>query len=150
VHLRNEAAQQHVKKMLELHHPIYSPSTRQISVAFMTQDTTQHQPPPLPAARPRVMYAAYFPFVAAVLELPWMAILVVATLMTTGKFDPNASQTRLLDILSVIPSLIGIAIGIRLLRSAEIQRRTDRIFLFVGLALCTLFIAPFVWEFFHP
>jgi hypothetical protein len=69
--------------------------------------------------------------------------------MTTGKFDPNPTQYRILNLLMIIPALIGVVIGIRTLVRGGIQRWADRIFLFIGLAACGFCSVVFGFGFFN-
>ena len=110
---------------------------------------TTHPPPPLPPASAKVNYAAFIPFVAAVAEIPWLAVIVVGTLMLTGKFDPDPAQTQRLDVISMIPAVFGLSTGIYVLLAIKVHRWLDRIFLFVGCIICLAFVCGFGWELFH-
>ena len=103
----------------------------------------------MPQAKPKVIVAAYMPLIAAVVEAPWIGITIVAQLIRTGKFDPTPTETHWLAVIMVIPSLIGLAIGIFVLLRGGIERWFDRIFLFIGCIACGLFIFSFSWDFFH-
>jgi hypothetical protein len=110
---------------------------------------THHSPPPLPPTTRKVNIAAFLPFLAAVAELPWLAIIVIATLSRTGEFNPDQAQTHRLDLIAMIPVAFGLAAGIFVFSRGGAQRLFDRIFLVIGSIICLSFLAGFGWELLH-
>jgi hypothetical protein len=113
------------------------------------QPIMSHHPPPLPPVSPKVNYAAFIPFLAVVAEVPWLAVIVIGTLIHTGKFDPDPAQTHLLDLIAMIPVAFGLAAGIFVALRGRSHRWIERVFLIVGSIICLSFLCGFGWELFH-
>jgi hypothetical protein len=91
---------------------------------------------------------AYIPLIAALVEIPWVALLVFAQLFLTGAVARTGAQTHLLDAASLIPPLIGLAVALFVVARHPTKTRMGTICLSLGSAACVLMALPFAWELF--
>jgi hypothetical protein len=103
--------------------------------------------PAMPAREPRAPLAAYIPFIAAVLELPWIGI-IIFTMIVRGNTSPSAVTARY-DLIAMIPAAFGLLFGIVALVRGKVKTKVPIAFLLIGCLACGLFVFVFGWEFFH-
>ena len=110
-------------------------------------------PTSLPAAPPDqapATWLAYVPLGAALFEVPWLGAIVIAVLFTKGHFEIDARETQILDLVALLPPVVGLAVG-----AAAIVRRAAKgmaawVCLVAGFVVCGLLAFSFGWELFHP
>jgi hypothetical protein len=105
---------------------------------------------PALARRATTSRLAYVPLVAALFELPWLGAIVIAVLFTKGHFDINARETQLLDLVALLPPVVGLAAGAAAIARGAAVRMAAWVCLVVGFVVCGLLAFSFGWELFHP
>ncbi len=118
------------------------------------------RPPSLPAVTPPANSAPkkfrlppnlfpYIPLIAALMEIPWVAALVIMQLSLTGVVARTRVQTHFLDALALLPPLIGLASALLVAVRRPTLRRVEIIILSLGSILCGLAALVFGRELFH-
>jgi hypothetical protein len=106
------------------------------------------EPPPLP--RPRFRLITLLPLASAVLEVPWIIVIVFLQLFITGGVARNPHQTHLLDAIAMIPVAAGLIVGCIIIARGKLSRRVaEGVCLGIGGLGCGLFLFSFAWELFH-
>ena len=98
----------------------------------------------------RTSWLPYVPLAAAVLELPWFAATVIAVLFTKGHFDIDARETQILDLVALLPPVIGLATGAVAITRSAAKSVAAWVCLVAGFVVCGLLVFSFGWELFHP
>jgi hypothetical protein len=95
-------------------------------------------------------WPAYVPLAAAVFELPWLGAIVIAVLFTKGDFDIGSRETQLLDLVALLPPVVGMATGTVAIARGTAKTVAAWVSLVAGFVLCGLLTFSFGWELTHP
>jgi hypothetical protein len=91
--------------------------------------------------------APFVPLLIALFEIAWIIVLVMSQ-MGSGTLSTDNSHTHSLDIIAMIPALIGLSVGILAVVRGLVHRPLEWIFLVIGCLACGLFVFMFGWELF--
>ena len=70
-------------------------------------------------------------------------------LFTTGTVTRSALETRTLDIVAMLPAVLGVVAGIVVVTGGGKLRLSERVALTIGMLGCGLAIFSFGWEALH-
>ena len=107
------------------------------------------EPAPLAYARPprRVWFHVepFVPLAAAVLGVPWFAVVLFVHLVRTGKVsDPNVGRQQ--DLVIMIPAVVGLLLGAITVARRRVRGGVQVVFFVLGMLGCVLFVALFGHE----
>ncbi|MDB6156233.1 MAG: repeat protein [Chthoniobacteraceae bacterium] len=101
--------------------------------------------------RSRLNLFAYLPLIAAIVEIPWIIIVVTfpSAPLVAGTRAANTARNHLMDLLAAIPVAAGLLIGLAVLMCGTARRLPERVCLYLGCAVCAVFLYAFGSEFFN-
>jgi hypothetical protein len=115
-----------------------------------TPDLDTIRQPTAPPERATTSWLAYLPLAAALLELPWLGAIVIAVLFTKGHFDIDPRETQILDLVALLPPVMGLAAGAAAIARGAAKGLAAWVCLVAGFVVCGLLASSFGWELFHP
>jgi hypothetical protein len=97
----------------------------------------------------RLHFVAFVPLIVALLELPWVAVVLFVIYLKTGQIASNEQGIHQLDLIAGLPPAVGLVIAALAVAFGRIRRRVEWICLILGCIGCGIFLFSFGWEFFH-
>lgn len=101
--------------------------------------------------RSRLNLFAYLLLIAAIVEIPWIIIVVTfpPAPLVAGSRAANTARNHWMDLLAAIPVAAGLLIGLAVLMCGTARRLPERVCLYLGCAVCAVFLYAFGSEFFN-
>jgi len=106
------------------------------------------RPPPLPVRTRHFSIFPFIPLMAAGIQLPWIAALVVIVLFRNGSIPSERIAVHQLDFIAMLPALIGLGFGVGALISGQVRTPAQCVCFIIGIAVCGLATFGFSWELF--
>jgi hypothetical protein len=120
------------------------------ALEHLQRPSASPSPPAVPTSRATTSWLAYLPLGAVLFELPWLGAIVIAVLFTKGHFDIDARETQILDLVALLPPVVGMVAGAAAIARGAAKGLAARVCLVAGFIVCGLVAFSFGWELFHP
>lgn len=94
-------------------------------------------------------HGAYLPLAAAILALPWAAVVLLTPPLAEGRLAEAEKDLRHLYLLAAVPGIVGLLLAGLVWRSAPPAGLIQRFCLLVGAICCAAISFSFVWTYCH-
>ncbi|HEY8749463.1 MAG TPA: hypothetical protein VIM11_15870, partial [Tepidisphaeraceae bacterium] len=107
------------------------------------------RPPILPSVpAPFHRLIPFIPLGIAILELPFVALILFFQLFLTGKISRNPHATHFLDFICALPPSGGVLAGLYIASRPTRRPKLHYVLILIGCLACSVYLYSFGWEFF--